>query len=173
MKKLLLLVLLLSSGCLCYSHAIDRNETATTTTLHILHEITTTTQKPVLLQAITTTTLRIETIKVFKYVYQNKTLDMSKLQETELMNLRPQNPGSPSFSAGFDECKRIALDILDLKKSQYRERESYRYSWDPGFFNDNVCFNMGNDGFTEFFDLPTDNWYISSFNTSFIRVKRI
>jgi len=171
MKKLFMLVLLMFSGCLCYPYAIERNETPSTTTIQNM--ITTTTEKSVILRTTTTATLKVESIKVFKYVYQNKTLDMSKLQETELMNLRPQKPGSPSFSAGFDECKRLALDILNLKKSEFRERESYRYSWDPGFFNDNVCLTLENDGFKEYFDLPTDNWYISSFNTSFIRVKRV
>lgn len=122
------LLILLFSGCLCLSPIYENNNlnnTIVNSTTTLLISTST-----ILTTSTLTTTSTIPTIvnKIVRFVYINQTIDLTKIQEEKLLNLRTKKCFASSCSAGFDECKRSMLDILELKKSVFSERESSHYS---------------------------------------------
>jgi len=164
---IILVIILLFSGCICNLRNEMKELESTTTTIKPKVKVSKTTTTTLKIITTTTTTLRIIT-KVL-YQYNNISLDISDLQRFELMNMKP-TCNSASCSDGFFQCKEKTLDVLDLKKSKFKERQSSGVMElirkQPQIFNQ-YCFPLYRDNYTEYFYIPKDSWFISELNDSY------
>jgi hypothetical protein len=151
------LFIILFSGCLCINPIYSNNiNNSTTSTI-----LTTSTTSTILT---TSTTILYNINNVLRFVYINQTIDLSQNQRKDLMNLRSKYCFASACSAGFDECKRNTLDILNLKKSQFSERESSHYN--PVIDNsDNICLPIHYSNVDDIdILLDADTWEIYNIN---------
>jgi len=167
------LLILILSGCISMEPAYirEKRDSLTTST----STVTTTSQ------IITTSTIIqiktvVEKITQIIYVYENRTIDLTKLQKAKALNYIPDNCYTASCSDGAWKCKKFFLDILGLKPlTPFKESQSTGardyYSVHPSMVSE-ICLPVYDNNFTKYVELSKEFWQVTE-NDSKIRITKI
>jgi len=165
------LLILILSGCISMEPAYIRERTSTTTT----SIVSTTTQSTTTSTIIQIKTV-VEKITQIIYVYENRTIDLTKLQKAKALNYIPDNCFTASCSDGAWKCKKFFLDILGLKPlTPFKESQSTGardyYSVHPSMISE-ICLPVYDNNFTKYVELSKEFWQVTE-NDSKIRITKI
>jgi len=158
------LAVMMLCGCLCGTHAIEKQPTKDATTLK-----TTTTLKTEVKTVInevndTRIIYKIQTINETYYEVEKKYYDLTVTQLKELKNLIPRNrAGSAAYSGGFFECKEHVLDLLNIEKSRFSEAagSDFQPFYQVPINQSLITLQLKYDNYTKYFELPSDYWYVA------------
>ena len=106
-------------------------------------------------------------------------LNVSEIQKDYIMNLKADNCYSSACSDGFFKCKNDVLDILDWKKSRYREtaKTGIMELVKGSKVNDSIaCFNVEHKVYGDYVTFKNDYWRLVNeynetlFNNIFVKL---
>ena len=167
MKYIIFLLVVGVCGCLCVDPLYLEPTTSTTMEKSSTTNPTTSTTIKYHIRYIDTNVTNIinitKIINETKYLIENVTINLTDIQKSDIINLKPNVCHNIGCSEGFIKAKYEVMNILNMPTPKFSERPGIgfdpfnRQRWNES----TVTFPIRNDNFTDYFLLNTSFWYVN------------